>query len=256
VDAAGLHGVRVNRVSQGSGAMLLTRQELADMASIGREQAIDVCLFVGPRGSYGTGALAHSPAGESLAWAVCGEDQLAAAVRDVERAIEQGITSFLIADIGLLVRLRRRQGEGQIPANIAWKISAAVPATNSETIAVLESLGATTINVPADTSLVDLEAYRSAVNIPLDLYIEAPDSMGGMIRLDALTELVAAGAPLYAKFGLSNAASVYPAGTHLASTVEAQAREKVRRAAIALEIADSRVLQSAGHSPFVSVGGE
>jgi len=42
-------------------------------------------------------------------------------------------------------------------------------------------------------------------------------------------------APLYAKFGLRNARMIYPAGAHLVDEARAIAREKVHRAAAALE---------------------
>ena len=42
-------------------------------------------------------------------------------------------------------------------------------------------------------------------------------------------------APLYARFGLRNARPLNPAGLHLADEVRAIAREKLPRAAIALE---------------------
>ena len=46
--AAGAEGVTVNRVSQGSGAVLMRAVELRDMAQAGLEAGVEVCLFVGP----------------------------------------------------------------------------------------------------------------------------------------------------------------------------------------------------------------
>jgi hypothetical protein len=53
--AAEAEGITVNRVSQGSGAVLLRASELRDMAQAGREAGLEVCLFVGPRERYGVG---------------------------------------------------------------------------------------------------------------------------------------------------------------------------------------------------------
>src|ERR1700689_5151390 len=53
--AAEAEGITVNRVSQGSGAMLLRAAELRDMAQAGHETGVEVCLFVGPREGYGAG---------------------------------------------------------------------------------------------------------------------------------------------------------------------------------------------------------
>ena len=47
-------------------------------------------------------------------------------------------------------------------------------------------------------------SLRAASSLPIDLYVESPDSLGGVVRGNELGDLVAAGAPLYAKFGLRN----------------------------------------------------
>src|ERR1051325_3112506 len=48
VAAAREHGIAIHRISQGSGAMLQTGDEIRRMVALGREQGIEVCLFVGP----------------------------------------------------------------------------------------------------------------------------------------------------------------------------------------------------------------
>jgi hypothetical protein len=80
-----------------------------------------------------------------------------------------------------------------------------------------------------------LAAVRAAVDIPLDIYVEVPDSFGGFVRHYEIGEMVRVAAPVYAKFGLRNAPDVYPSGTHLEGTVIALSRERVRRAEIGLE---------------------
>src|SRR5690606_26826394 len=54
-EAAAL-GVRLHRVSQGSGIMMLADDEIREMARIGRENGIEVSLFVGARAAWDTGA--------------------------------------------------------------------------------------------------------------------------------------------------------------------------------------------------------
>ena len=54
----------VHRVSQGSGVMLLTDDELDEMREIAAERGIEVSLFVGPR-AVGTPALWPTTAGGS-----------------------------------------------------------------------------------------------------------------------------------------------------------------------------------------------
>ena len=58
------------------------------------------------------------------------------------------------------------------------------------------------------------------------------------MRGEQLRELVAAAAPLYAKFGLRNSRPLYPSGMHIDQDAAMIAREKVRRAQIALEWLD------------------
>ena len=65
--------------------------------------------------------------------------------------------------------------------------------------------------------------------------MESPDSLAGVVRGNELAELVAVGAPLYAKFGLRNSRALYPAGEHVVGEAISIAREKVHRAAVALE---------------------
>jgi len=110
--------------------------------------------------------------------------------------------------------------------------------TNPATFAQLERLGASTVNVPSDMTLGQLAELRSVSALPIDLYVESPDAAGGVVRGHELAELVRVAAPLYAKFGLRNSRGLYPSGLHLRADVLAIAREKVRRAAIALEWAD------------------
>ena len=233
--AAEAEGITVNRVSQGSGAVLMRAVELRDMAQAGLEAGVEVCLFVGPRERYGVGAHARSQDGRAHGDQVRGLRQITYALEDVLRATEEGIRSFLVADLGLLRAVTQAQAQGALPAGLVWKVSAAMSPSNPVTIKLLEDLGASTVNIPADATLAELAEMRAAVSIPLDLYVEAPDPLGGVVRGQELGDLIKAGAPLYAKFGLRNAQAVYPSGHHLEAVACANAIEKVHRAAVALE---------------------
>jgi hypothetical protein len=233
--AAEAEGITVNRVSQGSGAVLMRAAELRDMAQAGLEAGIEICLFVGPRERYGVGAHARSQDGRAHGDQVRGLRQISYALEDVLRATEEGIRSFLVADLGLLRAVTQAQAQGALPAGLVWKVSAAMSPSNPVTVKLLEDLGASTVNIPADATLAELAEMRAAVSIPLDLYVEAPDQLGGVVRGQELGDLIKAGAPLYAKFGLRNAQAVYPSGHHLEAVACANAIEKVHRAAVALE---------------------
>jgi len=107
--------------------------------------------------------------------------------------------------------------------------------SNPAALAVLADLGAGTVNLPTDLSLDELADMRAVCDLPLDLYVEAPDALGGVVRGEQLAELATAASPLYAKFGLRNSRPLYPSGMHIEGDAMAIAREKVRRAQIALE---------------------
>ena len=60
VSSAETEGIVVNRVSQGSGAMLLRESELRELSTIGAESGIEVSLFVGPREGFDIGVHART----------------------------------------------------------------------------------------------------------------------------------------------------------------------------------------------------
>jgi hypothetical protein len=39
-----------------------------------------------------------------------------------------------------------------------------------------------TVNVPLDVTLGELAEMRAAVSVPIDLYVESPDGLGGIVR--------------------------------------------------------------------------
>jgi len=235
VDEAAARGVTVNRVSQGSGAMLQSAAELAEMARIGADNGIEVSLFVGPREEWDIGRAAAAPGGGMFEGRLRGTRQLRYAIDDILRAAEQGIRGFLIADPGLLQLVRDMQAKGQLPASVVWKVSAVLAPSNPLALQVLEQLGGSTVNVPSDLTLGQIAEMRAVSPVPIDLYVETPDAMGGVVRGHEAADLIAVAAPMYVKFGLRNSRLLYPSGLHLVADATAIAREKVRRAQIALE---------------------
>ncbi len=235
VDQAAKEGVTVNRVSQGSGAMLLSAGELDEMARMAAEHGIEVSLFVGPREEWDIGGLAQSGEGPSRSGLIRGVRQLRYAIDDVLRGVDHGIRGFLVADTGLLELLAEMQACGEIPASVIWKVSAMLAPANPLTVRQLERLGASTINVPSDATLGQLAEMRAATTVPIDLYVEAPSAMGGVVRGQEAADLVSVAAPMYVKFGLRNSRLLYPSGLHLVEEAIMIAREKVHRAGVALE---------------------
>lgn len=235
IAAAAEEGIVVNRVSQGSGAMLMREEELRELAALGADHGIEVSLFVGPRESYDITAHPRTDDGAGHGGQARGLRGLRYAVEDIARAVECGVRSFLIADVGLLALVNELQRSGELPSSVVWKVSVMLAPSNPLALRELERVGASTVNVPSDVSLETLRELRAATTLPIDLYVESPDALGGVVRGDELGDLVRAGAPLYAKFGLRNSRMIYPSGLHLVDEACAIAREKVHRAAAALE---------------------
>jgi len=236
IEAARQHGVTLHRVSQGSGMMLLTDAELREMARLGAEQRIEVSLFVGPRAAWeGTGQ-PLTPDGKLMGSRHTGMDQLAYAFDDIVRGVEAGIRSILVADEGLLWLVNQARQRGVLPADLVVKGSAVLGVANPLGVKLLQDNGLDTINVASDISLPRLAAMRQVLTLPLDLYIEGPDGLGGFTRYYEIPEIIRVGAPVYLKFGLRNAPNIYPSGVHLEAAALATGRERVRRAVIGLEL--------------------
>ena len=230
--------VPIHRVSQGSGIMLLTEAEIREMARIGRDQRIEVCLFVGPRATFETGAQSVSSAGKVIGLQHRGTDQLVYAIEDVKRACELGIRSVLPADLGLIWVLNEMKKDRQLPKNLIIKSSVTLPAANPATARIFENAGVSTLNVPTDLSSAQLGALRQTVKVPIDLYIEVPDNFGGFIRYYEMPQIIRVAAPVYFKFGLRNAPDIYPSGRHIEDLAVNMGRERVHRARIALDLID------------------
>jgi hypothetical protein len=228
--------VLVHRVSQGSGVFLQTDDELDTMARMGAEARVEISLFARPNAAWDTSAMARSPAGGVVAPTSRGQEQVVQGIEDAKRAAAHGIRSVLIADIGLLSVFGAMRAAGELPGDMQAKISVMLPAANPAAARVLVELGASTLNLPTDLTLAQIAAVRAAVDVPLDLYVEAPDNIGGFVRLHEIPELIRIAAPVYVKFGLRNAPDVYPAGTHIEATTVALSRERVRRARLGLEL--------------------
>src|SRR6266705_1259432 len=233
---AGRRKVPVHRVSQGSGIMLMTDDEIAEMLAIGREAAIEVNLFIGPRATFDIGAQAYTAAGKTLGLGLRGADQLVFAMEDLKRAVRLGLRSVLVSDIGILQVIARQRSAGGLPPELIIKTSVMMAPTNPAAARILETLGADTINIPSDLTIPQIAAMRAAIDVPIDFYVEAPDNIGGFVRYYEIPELIRVASPIYLKFGLRNAPDVYPSGTHLENTVIALSRERVRRAELGREM--------------------
>ncbi|MXX84208.1 MAG: hypothetical protein F4Y70_12220 [Chloroflexi bacterium] len=234
LEAARQHDITIHRVSQGSGIWMLSDAEIRAMCRLGAAAGIEVSLFVGPRAAWGTSAQVRASAGKNLGARLRGMDEVVYATEDIRRGCELGLRSVLVADEGQLWLVDQMKKAGELPADLVVKISVQMGAANPIAIKLLEQLGAGTYNVPTDLTAPQIAAVRAAVDLPLDVYIEAPDDFGGFVRHYESPQLIRIGAPVYVKLGLRNAPNIYPSGAHLEETAIKLAQERVRRAALVM----------------------
>jgi len=236
LEEASSYHLTVHRVSQGSGVLLMTDDEIRAMARIARSHQVEVSLFARPNAAWDIGAMATASGGKSIGPRLRGQEQLVYCLEDVKRAASLGMRSVLLADEGALWVAGEMRQAGILPREMQFKISVMMASANPASIRLMERLGADTFNIPTDLTLAQIAAIRQAVDIPLDVYVEAPDDLGGFVRLYEIAELVRVAAPVYLKFGLRNAPNIYPVGKHLEQVSLALSRERVRRARIGLDL--------------------
>lgn len=227
--------VPIHRISQGSGIWMLTDSDITEMVESCAERDIELCLFTGPRGTWDIGAATRTDSGGGGLRAR-GHDALAGCVEDALRATALGVKCLLVADEGVLWTLHQLRAAGVLPADTTFKVSALIGPVNPASYAVYERLGADSVNIPSDLTLAHFTEIRRVSRAPMDLYVEAPDDLGGYIRMYEAAELIRRGAPLYLKFGLSKSPGIYPYGAQLRDTALAGARERVRRGRLVLDL--------------------
>ena len=144
------------------------------------------------------------------------------------RAAEHGFRSVLITDLGALVAFAELRHAGSLPSDMQAKVSVMAAIGNPATAKTWQDLGADTLNDTGDLGLGRLAAMRAAVAVPLDLYVESPDDLGGLVRLRDVADLIQVAA-VYVKLGLRNAPALYPWGQHLGEgTAVAMGRASAR----------------------------
>ena len=238
LEEADARGVPVRRVSQGSGVMMLTDAEIAELAALGAERGVEVSLFLGPRGAWDHGGQSFATA--AVGGVARGQAAVDWSIAEARRAVSLGIRSVLVADVGVLATLGRLKREGDLPESLVLKTSVLLPCANPPTARALEELGASTINVTTDLTASALGEIRAACAAPLDVYVEVPDDQGGFVRFYEVPAMIRAAAPMYVKLGLRNAPIIYPAGLHLQDVAVKLGRERVRRAELVLRLLEEQ----------------
>lgn len=230
------NGLLVHRISQGSGIMLLSDDEIKAMGAMCADRAMELSLFVGPRGTWDISALPFTPAGKAQGIRHEGADQLVYAMEDLKRGVQLGLRGALVGDEGLLLLTKEMKREGLLPENFVVKCSVQMMASNPVSVKLMQDLGADTYNVPTALTLPKLAAIRAAIDIPIDIYVEVPDNFGGFIRLYEIAEFIRLLSPVYIKFGLRNHPDVYPSGKQWEATNISLCRERVHRTLLGVQM--------------------
>lgn len=197
----------IHRVTQTKGIMLLTDDEITQMADLARKEECELFLSVGPRATYDTSATVHTKEGSRIGYRLRGYDNLVYAIEDVKRACNLGIRGILLYDEGLLYVLNKMRAQGELPKNLHFKLSAHAGHGNPASAKLLEKNGLDSLNPVRDLQIPMLASIRNAIDIPIDLHTENPKSTGGFIRHYEVPEFIKVAAPVYLKTGGSVAAN-------------------------------------------------
>lgn len=194
-------GIRLHRVTQTKGIMLLGDDDIEKMVALAAEYEVELVLAIGPRATYDTSASVQTPEGQRMGYRLRGQEQIVRAIEDVKRAARLGCRSFLIYDEGSLWVLDQARKAGEIPAECKLKVSAHTGHGNPCSAKMLAGIGADSFNPVRDIQLQMLAALRQTIDIPLDVHTENPASSGGFIRHYEVPEMIRVAAPIYLKTG-------------------------------------------------------
>lgn len=219
-------GIWIHRVTQTKGIMLLSDDDISQMVSLADDHKVDLILAIGPRATYDTSASVHTPEGQRMGYRLRGQEQIVRAIEDVKRAAKLGCRGFLIYDEGCLWILNEMRKAGDLPKDCKFKISAHCGHGNPCSAKLLELNGADSVNPIRDIQVQMLGAIRQAIDIPIDVHTENPDSSGGFIRHYEVPEMIRVAAPIYLKTGGS------VAKTHSWESTEADARKRAKQVSL------------------------
>lgn len=231
------HSVPVHRIiATVGGATYLTREELHDFAQLARENRIEVVMTLGPRRAWDTGRQLVTEEGLVSGMRLRGMDRLRYWIKDFERCTEAGFRGALVADEGALWVMDQLRAKGVIPEDSIFKLSVFAGQANPAGAKIAETLGADTFNPLADLTLPMLSAIRSAIHIPMDIYLCLVQSMGGFVRFYEAAEIARLTAPCYFKIEPGPSEAEIYAPWNPPSFHDNMIRERVRNAAVAMEL--------------------
>ncbi len=232
LEALDEYGTPIHRVTQTKGIWTLLDDEIREMVRLAGEYHVQLILAIGPRATTDTSASVHTPEGQRMGYRLRGQEQIVRAIEEVRRAAGLGCRGFMVYDEGCLWVLNEMRKAGEIPSSCHFKVSAHTGHGNPCSAKLLESIGADSFNPVRDIQLQMLGAVRQAIDIPIDIHTENPQSSGGFIRHYEVPEMIRVAAPIYLKTGGS------VAKTHSWDTSVEDARKRAKQIVLVKRVID------------------
>ncbi|UUO08709.1 hypothetical protein M4951_10410 [Blastopirellula sp. J2-11] len=218
------------------GATFLTQGELNQFAALAREKKIEVIMTLGPRRGWDTGRQIATSEGIVSGMRLRGVDSIRHWLKDCDRCLEAGFRGFLVPDEGLLSLVSELREKAVIPAETIFKLSVFAGHANPAGAKLAQKLGANSFNPLADLTLPMLSSIRSAIDIPMDIYLCLVNAMGGFVRFYEAAEIARLCAPCYFKIEPGPSEELIYAPWNTREYHDAQIRERVRNAAVVMEL--------------------
>ncbi|MHC4684605.1 MAG: hypothetical protein ACYTBX_01865 [Planctomycetota bacterium] len=191
------HGYIVNKITDISGAMYDSDEEIVRKCELAREHGCE--LILGPGASESSFDISQqAEMGKITAGKLRGMDQVFLAIRSMLRAVELGCRGFILYDEGLLAVALKMRKDGKLPPDTKFKVSSNICISNPPAVKFwADSLGPHDgINPIRDLTLPMISTMREVTEISLDLHILW---RGKIARIMEAPEIVRVGSPVYLK---------------------------------------------------------
>ncbi len=201
IDEKNKRNVPVHRlISLVGGGYLYDDEEIKYFAQMAADEDMEVIAVPGPRNGRDKGRQYTSSEGMRTGMQHRGSDELRNVIADIMRMYDLGIRGFMLVDRGLLWLVRKMQEQGNLPEDMAFKMSVWTGVSAAGGAKLMEDLGASSFNPIADLPLPMLASIRKVVDIPIDFYIWTFQSYGGTNRFYEANDVARLYSPCYFKF--------------------------------------------------------
>ncbi|MDP2859662.1 MAG: hypothetical protein Q8P50_17055 [Bacillota bacterium] len=240
LEEASRRKVPVHRViATVGGATYLDWAELCDFAKMAKQSRVEVIITLGPRRAWDSGRQITTREGLVSGMRARGSDNIQFLLRDLDRCLRAGFRGFLAPDEGMMKLYDDLRAKGAIPPETVFKVSVFAGHGSAAGARLVQSIGANSFNPLADLTLPMLASIRAAITIPMDVYIILVNAMGGFNRFYEAGEMARICSPCYFKFEPGPSEDEIYAPWNTEDFHRHLVKEKVRYAAIVMELIDT-----------------